>query len=122
MKKPDKYARVKEKITTIYHENKGRYEYRRITDVLRQRKKLLNHKTVQRLMKKQGPVCCVRMKKYRSHKGEVGKLAPDFLNHDFGTTALNQKWVTVVTEFSLYGEMVYLSPILDLHSNDLVIV
>ena len=50
MKKPDKYAQAKEEITAIYHENKGRYGYRRITDVLRQRKILLNHKTVQRLM------------------------------------------------------------------------
>ena len=29
-------------------------------------------------------------------------------------------WVTDVTEFSLFGEKLYLSPILDLHSGDLV--
>ena len=33
---------------------------------------------------------------------------------------LNQKWVTDVTEFSLFGEKLYLSPILDLCSEDLV--
>ena len=60
------------------------------------------------------------MKKYRSYKGEVGKIAPNLLNRDFSTTAPNQKWVTDVTEFSLFGEKVYLSPILDLHSSDLV--
>jgi transposase InsO family protein len=32
----------------------------------------------------------------------------------------NQKWVTDVTEFSLFGQKLYLSPILDLHSRDLV--
>ena len=32
----------------------------------------------------------------------------------------NQKWVTDVTEFSLFGEKLYLTPILDLHSSDLV--
>ena len=31
MKAPDKYKEVKEEITAIYHENKGRYGYRRIT-------------------------------------------------------------------------------------------
>ena len=31
MQKEDKYASVKEEITTIYHENRGRYGYRRIT-------------------------------------------------------------------------------------------
>jgi len=120
MKKQDKYSQVKEEITAIYHENKGRYGYRRITDILRQRKIHLNHKTVQRLMKEQGLICRVRMKKYRSYKGEIGRIAPNLLNRDFSTTAPNQKWVTDVTEFSLFGEKVYLSPILDLHSSDLV--
>ena len=32
----------------------------------------------------------------------------------------NQKWVTDVTEFSLFGQEPYLSPILDLHNGYLV--
>ena len=32
----------------------------------------------------------------------------------------NQKWVTDKTEFSLFGDKLYLSPILDLYSSDLV--
>ena len=39
---------------------------------------------------------------------------------DFHAEKPNQKWVTDVTEFSLFGEKLYLSPILDLHSSDLV--
>ena len=120
MQKEDKYASVKEEIAAIYHENKGRYGYRRITAELRKRNFLLNHKTVQRLMKELGLVCRVRMKKYRSYKGEVGKIAPNLLNRDFHAEKPNQKWVTDVTEFSLFGEKLYLSPILDLHSSDLV--
>ena len=120
MQKEDKYASVKEKITTIYHENRGRYGYRRITAELRKRKFSVNHKTVQRLMKELGLVCRVRMKKYRSYKGEVGKIAPNLLNRDFHAEKPNQKWVTDVTEFSLFGEKLYLSPILDLCSSDLV--
>lgn len=120
MQKEDKYASVKEEIAAIYHENKGRYGYRRITAELRKRKFSLNHKTVQRLMKELGLVCRVRMKKYRSYKGEVGKIGPNLLNRDFHSDKPNQKWVTDVTEFSLFGEKLYLSPILDLHSSDLV--
>ena len=71
-------------------------------------------------MKELGLVCRVRMKKYRSYKGEVGKIAPNLLNRDFHADKPNQKWVTDVTEFSLFGEKLYLSPILDLHSSDLV--
>ena len=120
MEKSDKYAAAKEQITAIYHENKGRYGYRRITAVLHDRGFFLNHKTVQRLMKQLGLVCLVRMKKYRSYKGEVGKTAPNLLNRDFHAEKPNQKWVTDVTEFSLFGKKLYLSPILDLYSSYLV--
>ncbi|MZT25889.1 IS3 family transposase [Butyricicoccus sp. BIOML-A1] len=48
MQKTDKYASVQEEITTVFHENKGRYGYQRITTVLRSRGFLVNHKTVQR--------------------------------------------------------------------------
>ena len=120
MGRVDKYESAKREITAIYHENKGRYGYRRITAALHGRGFSVNHKTVQRLMKELGLVCCVRMKKYRSYKGEVGKIAPNLLNRDFHADKPNQKWVTDVTEFSLFGEKLYLSPILDLHSSDLV--
>ena len=120
MNRTDKYKAAKEEITAIYHENKGRYGYRRITTELHNCKISLNHKTVQRLMKELGLVCRVRMKKYRSYKGEAGKIAPNLLNRDFHAERPNQKWVTDVTEFSLFGEKLYLSPILDLCSSDLV--
>ena len=117
---PDKYSEVKEQITNIYHENRGRYGYRRITMELRNRGDLINHKTVQRLMKYLGLLCRVRMKKYRSYKGEVGKIAPNLLERDFEATAPNQKWVTDITEFSLFGQKLYLSSILDLYSRDII--
>ena len=116
----DKYEVAKTEIAAIYHENKGRYGYRRITTALHNRGIHLNHKTVQRLMKQLGLVCRVRIKKYRSYKGEVGKIAPNLLNRDFRAEKPNQKWVTDVTEFSLFGQKLYLSPILDLHDGYLV--
>ena len=120
LQKADKYAEVKEQITQIFHENRGRYGYRRITQELKNRGFCINHKTVARLMKALDLVCRVRMKKYRSYKGEVGKVAPNLLQRDFHAAAPNQKWVTDVTEFTLFGQKLYLSPILDLHSSDLV--
>lgn len=118
--KPDKYAETREQVTRIFHENRGRYGYRRITMELHNRGHIINHKTVQKLMREEKLVCRVRMKKYRSYKGEVGKVAPNLLERDFSTTAPNQKWVTDVTEFSLFGQKLYLSPILDLYSQDIV--
>lgn len=116
----DKYKEIKEEITNIFTENKGRYGYRRITKELSNRNYVINHKTVQRLMKEIGLVCKVRIKKYCSYKGKVGKIAPNLLNRDFSTKKPNEKWATDVTEFSLFGQKLYLSPILDLHSGDIV--
>ena len=117
---PDKYSGIKEEIRRIYHENRGRYGYRRITMALRSEGYTINHKTVRRLMKEIGLRCLVRMKKYRSYKGEVGNIAPNLLERDFSTTAPNQKWVTDVTEFHLFGHKLYLSAILDLYSQDII--
>lgn len=64
--------------------------------------------------------CMVRIKKYRSYKGEVEKIAPTILKRDFSTTAPNQKWTTDITEFSLFGTKLYLSPILDMYNGEIV--
>ena len=116
----DKYADIKTKITEIFHEHQGRYGYRRITDELHNQNFTINHKTVQRLMKELGLVCRVRMKKYRSYKGEVGKVADNLLDRDFHAEKPNQKWTTEITEFRLFGQKLYLSPIMDLCSGDVV--
>ena len=119
-KKPDKYAELREEICAIVAESKGRYGYRRVTQELRNRGFQYNHKLLTKLMKQMGLSSKVRMKKYRSYKGEVGKIAPNLLERDCYAEKPNQKWVTDVTEFSLFGEKLYLSPILDLCSEDLV--
>ena len=73
-----------------------------------------------KLMKQLDLSSKVRVKKYRSYKGEVGKIAPNLLERNFYAAKSNQKWVTDVTEFSLFGEKLYLSPVLDLCSEDRV--
>lgn len=65
-------------------------------------------------MKEMGLKCLVRMKKYKSFRGTVGKTAPNHLDE-----APNEKWVTDITEFKLIGEKLYLSPILDLFNGKL---
>ena len=104
--KSDKYAEIKKLIRQIYDDSKGRYGYQRITAELRKKHKI-NHKTVQRLMHEMGIFCHVRMKKYNSFKGESGKIAPNLLKRDFKVDKPNQKWVTDVTEFALFGIKLY---------------
>lgn len=120
LKQPDKYAQVKDEIKKIYHENKGRYGYRRITLELKKQGYCINHKTVLKIMRQCNIKCLVRMKKYRSYKGEIGKVAPNLLNRDFKANKPNKKWVTDVTEFSLLGTKLYLSPILDLFNGEII--
>ncbi|MBQ8167421.1 MAG: IS3 family transposase, partial [Lachnospiraceae bacterium] len=120
MKQPDKYAELKEVIKQIFRENKGRYGYRRITMELHNRGYIVNHKTVQKLMKQCNLKCEIRKRKYRSYKGEVGKVAPNELNRNFYAEKPNQKWVTDVTEFSVQDKKVYLTHILDLYNGEIV--
>lgn len=120
MNRPDKYSEVKEVIQQIFDEHQGRYGYRRITLELRNRSYVLNHKTVRRLMREMNLECLVRIIKYRSYRGKVGKIALNILERDFQATKPNEKWVTDVTEFHLHGEKLFLSPILDLYNGEII--
>ena len=120
MKEVDKYKEVKEEITAIYHENKGRYGYRRMTMELHNRSFYINHKTVRRLMKELKLQCFVRVQKYKSYKGEVGKICENLLNREFEAEKPNEKWVTDVTEFKVNNEKLYLSPIVDLFNGEII--
>ncbi|WOD09270.1 IS3 family transposase [Marinomonas sp. GJ51-6] len=117
---PDPYAEVKEKIQAIFHEHKGRYGYRRITATLRRTGMELNHKTVQRLMKSLGLKSKVRPKRYRSYRGDVGRIADNLLCRSFKVNLPNEKWVTDVTEFNIKGQKVYLSPVIDLFNQEVI--
>ena len=119
-KLPDKYKTIKELIKSIYHKHKGRYGYRRITDELENKGIVINHKTVLRLMKLLGLKSIIRIKKYKSYKGEQGKIAPNILERNFKATAPNQKWATDITEFNVSGKKLYLSPIIDLFNQEII--
>jgi putative transposase len=76
----DKYKDVKELIKQIYNHHKGRLGYRRITLAIKQKGIVINHKTVLRLMRILGLKSLIRIKKYKSYKGEQGKIAPNIYN------------------------------------------
>jgi putative transposase len=116
----DKYQSIKKFIKLIYHKHKGRYGYRRITDELQNKGIIINHKTVLKLMKSLGLKSIIRIKKYKSYKGELGKIAPNILERNFKATAPNQKWATDITEFNVFGKKLYLSPIIDLFNQEII--
>lgn len=87
----DKDKELKILIQNIYDEHQGRYGYRRIRDELMNQGHKINHKTVQRIMKELVLKSLVRMKKYRSYKGRVGKIAPNILGRNFKAEKPNEK-------------------------------
>ena len=71
-------------------------------------------------MKTLGLAYRIQRKKYHFYKGEVGKITPDLLESSFEAEKPNKRWVTDVTEFSLFRQKCDLSPVLDLCSRDIV--
>lgn len=118
----DPIKRLEEKavIRHLFNLNKGRYGYRRITIEMRKQGYIINHKTVVKFLEELGLKCMVRMKKYRSFKGDIGKTAPNLLQRNFKTEQPKQKLATDITEFSLFGQKLYLSPIIDLFNGEII--
>ena len=63
-----------------------------------------------------------RMKaaKYKSYKGNVGKVAPNVLNRCFNAIEPNRKWSTDITEVKIKGKKLYISTILDMFNGEIV--
>ena len=107
-------------IKVIFEENNGRYGVRRIYHELVNRGYSVNHKRVQRLMHQAGLHGKRPKEKYHSYVGEVGKVADNIINRDFSTTAPLQKWTTDVSQFSFSWGKCYISPVLDMHTNEII--
>ena len=58
--------------------------------------------------------------KYRSYKGKVGKTADNIINRDFSANKPLQKWTTDVSQFNFSWGKCYLSPILDMATNEII--
>ena len=72
--------------------------------------------------------------KYKSYKGEVGKVCKNLLlakiideknnktycEGNFKTTAVNQIWSTDISEFHIAAGKLYLSPIIDVHNREII--
>src|SRR5699024_3072655 len=116
----DKYSDLKQQIKVIYHQHKVRYGYRRITLALRNTGLIVNHKCVQRLMISMKLKSRIRVVKYRSYKGQVGKIANNVLQRQFKAERPNQKWVTDVTEFNIRGDKLYLSFVMELFNGEII--
>ena len=116
---------IEELIQSIYEKHKGNYGYRRIYLELKNKKGVIvNHKKIQRIMKKLGLKCTKftrRSRKYSSYKGTVGKVAKNRINRRFHTNVSHQKLTTDITEFKCTeGKKLYLNPIMDMFNGEIL--
>lgn len=121
-------------IKECFEEHKGRYGYRRITLTLQSQGYIVNHKKVKRLMKIMNLFGYVPKAKYKSYTGDMNGTVKNILlkkdvdeeNHTtkylrvFMTEHANQIWGTDVTEFHIASGKLYLSPILDFHTREII--
>ena len=112
-------------IIDIFNSNYQKYGIPRVTIELNKRLEeqgipKVNHKRVERLMAKLGLKARPKQRKYVSYKGTVGRIAPNLLARDFSTDGPYQKIGTDVTVFIMpYGKL-YLSPIIDFHTREVL--
>ena len=111
---------ILEEIKRVFVENKCRYGVRRVHRELINRGYQVNHKRVQRLMHKAGLAGKRPKEKYYSYKGEIGKIADNIIARDFSTTAPLQKWATDVSQFNFSWGKCYISPVLDMNTNEII--
>lgn len=107
-------------IKEIFLVNKGRYGVRRVYMELKNCGYDVKHKRVQRFMHDAGLLGKRPKEKYHSYKGEVGKVADNVINRDFSTTSPLQKWTTDISQFNFSWGKCYLSPILDMNTNEII--
>ena len=128
-----------ELIIKIFNKNYKKYGVLRIKDALNaELSKLgmpkINHKRVERLMKKLGIQARPKQRKYISYKGDVGKKCKNLLlqknlledknlyvyQRNFKASKPYEKLGTDVTVFIMPFGKLYLSPIIDFHTREIL--
>ena len=113
-KMPNKYIAIKKRINQLFHENCGRYGYRRIHALLKREGIDISEKVVRKIMSELGLfVMGTKKRKFNSYQGEHASAAENLLERDFKADKPNTKWLTDITEFHIPAGKVYLSPIVD---------
>lgn len=114
-------AELAERIVGIHQESDGTYGVPRVTAELKDAGQGVNHKRVERVMRKFNIVGLHLRKKVRTTIPEPSATpVPDLLRRDFTAQAPNTKYVGDITYLPIGGgQFLYLATVLDLHSKRL---
>ena len=111
---------IENKIFDIFNNHKGRYGVRRVYRELLNQGYTINHKKVQRIMHELKLFGKRPREKYHSYKGKVGKIADNIIDRNFKANKPLQKWSTDVSQFNFSWGKCYISPILDMYTNEII--
>jgi transposase InsO family protein len=104
----------------LFQEHKGRYGYPRITLALQHSGWVINKKKVARIMHEQSLYARKPRIKYSSYRGDIGKRANNILAQDFAAEGPYQKMGTDVSVFITPFGKLYLSPVIDFHTREVL--
>ena len=116
----DKNGLIIQHIKDIFIRHHRNYGVRRVYHELKNSGVNVNHKKVQRIMRKFNLTARKHPRKYHSYQGTVGVVAKNLLNRNFYASLPNQKWTTDVSQFSFTWGKCYLSPIMDMFNNEII--
>ena len=111
---------ILEEILKIYNKNYKKYGSPRITLELHSKGIKISEKRVARIMHDNHISAAPRKKKYNSYKGKVGTVAKNILKRKFNQGEPYKVFGTDVTQFNVGEEKLYLSPIIDFHTREIV--
>ncbi|MCM3442676.1 IS3 family transposase [Metabacillus halosaccharovorans] len=123
MKEENPDQNLEECIQSIFEDHDGNYGYRRIHLELKNRNLKVNHKKVQRIMKKlglKGNKFTRKTRKYSSYKGTIGTVAKNLINRRFHTNVCHQKITTDITEFKCSDGKLYFNPFMDMFNSEIL--
>ena len=114
--KINKYEEIEKEIDYLYLiKHKKRIGYQRIYIELKKQGKVIGKNKVLEIMKKK-EYSCQKRKKYRyynSYRGNFGGVVPNIMERNFKSIKPFEKAGTDVTMFRINDKAVYLSPIID---------
>lgn len=112
MRRPDKHAGPRRRISEIFAASDGRYGHRRIRLDLRSEGVRVSEKVVARLMREPDLVAKRgKKRKYGSCKGEISDAPENLVKRNFHADAPNTLRLTGIAEFRIPAGKVYLSPV-----------
>ncbi|MDD5292842.1 MAG: IS3 family transposase [Candidatus Izemoplasmatales bacterium] len=117
------YEEIDQEIDYLYlKKHKKRIGYERVYIELKKMNYTIGKNKVLELMRKKGYTKkkSKKWRKYNSYEGDLGFTKPNHMNQDFQTTEPYQKSGTDITMFRTNRGPVYLSPVIDFDSREIL--